>query len=299
MKNLNPEVLSTLKYVQQFAGSTVMVKLGGSVLHDDELLTRICENIATCWHVGVKVVLVHGGGPAINQELTRKGITWEFIDGQRVTTPEIMAVVESVLCGQVNRRIVRALFSAGLNAVGFAGADGGTLMCRRADRRLGFVGHIDQINTQLIRQVMTMRTDLGVPAIPVIAPIGLGYDGAAYNINADWAASRIASSLGLSKMIFLTDQDGILDKQGQLIRELDAGELEELIENGTVKGGMLAKAQTILHAVKNKVTNVHILNAKRENALLEELFTDHGAGTVCRLRSRLLANQTEERYVHA
>ncbi len=297
--NLKPEVLSTLKYVKQFSGSTVMVKLGGSVLHDDDLLQRIAEDIATCWQVGVKVVLVHGGGPSINAELTRKGITWEFIDGQRVTTPEIMAVVESVLCGTVNRRIVRALYSAGLNAVGFAGADGGTLMCRRADRRLGFVGHIDQINTQLIRQILEMKSDMGIPAIPVIAPIGLGYDGYAYNINADWAASRIASSLGLSKMIFLTDQDGILNKEGLLIRELDAGELEECIENGTVKGGMLAKAQTVLHAVKNKVTNVHILNARRENALLEELFTDAGAGTVCRLRSRMISNPLEERHVHA
>jgi acetylglutamate kinase len=282
-----------LKYVRQFAGTKIVVKLGGSVLQDDALLEAICEDIAAIRKVGVAIVLVHGGGPAINEELTRRGIKWDFIDGQRVTTPEMMDVVEMVLCGRVNRRIVRALNAAGLKAVGFSGADAGTLMCKRANERLGQVGTIERVGTQLIESILSMQDDLGTRGIPVIAPIGLGRDGLAYNINADWAASRVASQLGVTKMLFLTDQDGILDQQGKLLPELDAGEVEQLIEDGTVKGGMLAKAQTILHAIKNNVTDVHILNARRPNALIEELFTDRGVGTVCRLRTRVHAAQND------
>jgi acetylglutamate kinase len=148
------------------------------------------------------------------------------------------------------------------------------------------VGTIERVNTQLIDQILLMQDDLGFRGVPVIAPIGIGRDGLAYNINADWVASRIATQFGVTKMIFLTDQDGILDAKGQLIPELDAGELEQLIEDRVVEGGMLAKAQTILHALQNKVTNVHVLNAKRPSALIEELFTDKGSGTVCRLRAR-------------
>lgn len=286
---LSNDVISALKYVRQFSGTTIVVKLGGSVLQNDDLLESICEDIANIRKVGVKVVLVHGGGPSINEELTRRGITWSFIDGQRVTTPEMMSVVEMVLCGSVNRRIVRSLNVAGLKAVGFSGVDAGTLLCKKADDRLGQVGVIERVSTQLIDQVLGMEDELGYRGIPVIAPVGLGRDGTAYNINADWAASRLASGMGVTKMLFLTDQDGILDSSGQLLPALDAGELEQLIEDGTVKGGMLAKAQTILHALQNKVTDVHILNARRRNALVEELFTDHGVGTVCRLRSRTRA----------
>lgn len=295
--SIHPETLAALKYVREFVGSTIVVKLGGSVLQDDGLLKSICADLASIRSVGVKVVLVHGGGPAINEELTRRGITWNFIDGQRVTTPEMMDVVEMVLCGRVNRRIVRALNVAGLRAFGFSGVDAGTLLCRRSDERLGQVGVIERVNTQMIEQILTMEDDLGSRGIPVIAPIGGGRDGQAFNINADWAASRVASGLGVTKMLFLTDQDGILDSNGKLLPELDAGELEQLIEDGTVKGGMLAKAQTILHAVKNQVTDVHILNARRPHALLEELFTDRGVGTVCRLRSR--AGSMSGERVHA
>jgi acetylglutamate kinase len=285
--NLSSDVIAALKYVRQFAGTTLVVKLGGSVLQDDALLESICEDIAVIRKVGVAVVLVHGGGPAINEELKHKGITWEFVDGLRVTTPAMMEVVEMVLCGKVNRRIVRALTAAGLKAVGFSGADDATLVCKKTDERLGQVGTVERVGTQLIESVLNMQDERGVRGVPVIAPIGLGRDGLAYNINADWAASRIASAIGVTKMLFLTDQDGILDSDGKLLPELDAAEVEQLIEDGTVKGGMLAKAQTILHALNNKVTDVHILNARRPNALIEELFTDRGVGTVCRLRLRI------------
>lgn len=280
------EVLASLKYVKQFAGTTIVVKLGGSILQDDALLDQICEDIALVRAVGVRVVVVHGGGPAINAELTRRGITWEFIDGLRVTTPEMMSVIETVLCGSVNRRIIRALNKAGLRAVGFSGLDAGTLLCKPADKRLQLVGEIERVNTQLIDEVLRMEDDLGSRGVPVIAPIAVGRDGQSYNINADWAASRVASALGVTKMLFLTDQDGILDAQGQLIPELDAGEIVQLIEDAVVKGGMLAKAQTVLYAIQHKVTDVHIMNARRAHAIIEEMFTDAGVGTVCRLRSR-------------
>lgn len=280
-------VLATLSYVQKFAGTTVVIKLGGAALQDSSLVDSICEDLIRIRAVGVSAVIVHGGGKDINQELTRRGIQWDFFEGQRVTTDEMMDVIEMVLCGLVNRRIVRALNAAGVKAVGFSGSDAGTLVCKAADARLGRVGVIDKVNPGLIHSVLGLNNDAGVPTIPVIAPIGLGRDGKSYNINADWAASRIASALGVTKMLFLTDQDGILDKNQKLIPELDASELEQLIETEVVSGGMLAKARTVVHALRNKVTDVHILNARRPHGLIEELFTDGGAGTVCRVRSRL------------
>lgn len=283
---MNPDVKAALKYVRAFANTKIVIKLGGSVLQDDALLERICEDIAIVRRVGVQVVIVHGGGPAINEELKRRGIEWKFVEGLRVTTPAMMDVIEMVLCGTVNRRIVRGLNAAGLKAVGFSGCDAGTVVCKQQDERLGQVGAIERVNTQLIEQVLGMKDDLGYRAVPVIAPIGIGRDGDAFNVNADWVASRVASALGTTKMIFLTDQDGILDGNGKLLPQLDAGDLEQLIEDGVVKEGMLAKTRTILHALQNNVTNVHILNAKRHDALIEELFTDTGSGTVCRLRSR-------------
>ncbi len=198
----------------------------------------------------------------------------------------MMDVIESVLCGTVNRQIVRALNKAGVTAAGLSGADASTLFCKKSQPGLGQVGIIDTVNTQYIRSVLECQVD-GLGAIPVIAPVGVGKKGEAYNINADWAASRIAQALGIKKMVFLTDQNGILNSSGQLIPELDAGELENLMETGVVTGGMLAKVQTVLHALKAGVTDVHILNARRPHGLIEELFTSRGVGTICRVRSRM------------
>ena len=245
-------VLATLSYVRKFTGTTVLIKLGGAAMQDSKLVTQICEDLTLIRSVGVSVVLVHGGGPSINQELALRGIQWEFIDGQRVTTPEMMDVIEMVLCGSVNRRIVRTLNRSGVRAVGMSGADASTLLCRQADPRLGQVGKIEQVNPAFIRSVLGTQTEPGIGAIPVIAPIGIGRKGEAFNINADWAASRIAQALGIQKLLFLTDQDGILDSGLKLMPELDAGELETLIERGVVKGGMLAKAQTIVHALAQR-----------------------------------------------
>jgi acetylglutamate kinase len=284
----NPDILQTVKsalgYVKKFTGTSVLIKLGGAALEDQSLVAALCEDLSLIRGAGVNVVLVHGGGPAINRELERRGITWNFVDGLRVTTPEMMEVIEMVLCGKVNRRIVRTLNQSAVRAIGLSGSDARTLFCKPMRKDLGLVGEITSVRPAAIEAILKTQ-DEGIGTIPVIAPIGIGENGEAYNINADWAAVRIAESLGIDKVLFLTDQEGILGADGKLIPELDAGELEVLIEGGVVKGGMLAKVNTVLHALKNGVKDVHIFNARRSHGLLEELFTDQGVGTVCRLRS--------------
>ena len=284
----NPDILQTVKsalgYVKKFTGTSVLIKLGGAALEDQSLVATLCEDLSLIRGAGVNVVLVHGGGPAINRELERRGITWNFVDGLRVTTPEMMEVIEMVLCGKVNRRIVRTLNQSAVRAIGLSGSDARTLFCKPMRKDLGLVGEVTSVRPAAIEAILKTQ-DEGIGTIPVIAPIGIGENGEAYNINADWAAVRIAESLGIDKVLFLTDQEGILGADGKLVPELDAGELEVLIEGGVVKGGMLAKVNTVLHALKNGVKDVHIFNARRSHGLLEELFTDHGVGTVCRLRS--------------
>lgn len=290
--NLAQSVLDTLSYVRKLGGETILIKLGGAALKESDLVESICEDFALIQSVGLNLVLVHGGGPSINEELTIHGITWEFIDGQRVTTPKMMDIVEMVLCGQVNRRVVRTLNHAGVHAVGLSGADGRTLLCKQASVKLGQVGTVDKVDVTMIRSILNSKTEAGAGYIPVIAPVGMGKSGQAFNVNADWAACHIALALGIKKILYLTDQNGILDGQGQLISELDAGELENLIETGVVKGGMLAKAQTMLYGLKHGVKDIYVLNARKPHGLIEELFTNRGVGTVCRVRSR--ASKTKE-----
>ena len=172
-----------------------------------------------------------------------------------------------------------------------------TLQCRQADPKLGQVGYIEKVDTSFISTILNTQIEAGKGCIPVIAPVGLGKDGKAFNVNADWAASRIAQALGITKIIYLTDQDGILDGSRKVVSEIDAGELEQLIETGVVQGGMLAKAQTMLHALRHGVSDIHVLNARRPHGLIEELFTDAGVGTVCRARSRAVPANSEAVYV--
>lgn len=279
--------IDTLKYVRAFSGETIVIKLGGAALQDEHLVSMICDDLSLIRSVGVKVVLVHGGGPSINDELKIHGIEWSFLNGQRITTPDMMDIVEMVLCGKVNRRIVRTINKTGVKAIGLSGSDASMLLCVPSSKQLGQVGKVETVDPTLIRSLIEPKTDSpesGV--IPVIAPVGMGRDGNAFNVNADWASTRIAEALGVKKLIFLTDQEGILDENKKLIAELDAGELEQLIEREVVTGGMRAKVETILHALKHGVTHVHVLNAKKPHALIEELFTASGSGTLCRLRSR-------------
>lgn len=289
-QNKNPSalnVMETLGYVKRFSGETILIKIGGAALTDPELVKTLCQDLALIRAAGVKVALVHGGGPSINQELTTHGITWEFIDGQRVTTPEMMDIVEMVLCGSVNRKIVRTLNAAGVQAAGISGSDAKLLLCKQASAKLGQVGVIENVNPAIIQQYLDTQSAPGAGIIPVIAPVGIGKNGQAFNVNADWAASNIAVALGIKKVIYLTDQNGILDQNMAVISELDAGELENLIETGVVKGGMLAKVQTMLFCLKKGVLELHVLNAKRVHCLIEELFTNAGVGTICRKRQRV------------
>ena len=279
-------VVDTLAYVKRFAGETILIKLGGAALQDSSLITSLCDDLALIRAVGVSLVIVHGGGPSINEELTTHGIEWNFIDGQRVTTPEMMNIVEMVLCGSVNRRIVRTLNHSGVKSIGMSGSDGMMLKCKQQNKQLGQVGKIEEVDASFIDFILKSQLEAGKGCIPVIAPVGMGKDGKAYNINADWAAARIAEALEVKKIIYLTDQDGILDGEKKLISELEAAELEQLIETGVVQGGMLAKARTMLHALRHGVDDIHVLNARRPHVLVEELFTAGGAGTVCRTRTR-------------
>jgi acetylglutamate kinase len=278
--NTIQDVIATLKYVQKFSGQTLLVKIGGAALEDKAIVQNLCSDLLRLRSVGVKVVLVHGGGPSINHELKLRNIQWEFIDGQRVTTPEMMNVIEMVLCGHVNQKLVRQLNAAGVRAIGLSGADAGTLVCTTSSPKLGQVGKIESVGTELINAILDSGT------IPVIAPVGMGGEGEALNVNADWAASRVAQALGIKKILFMTDQDGILDVRGRVYPVLDAAELEQIAEKGIVHGGMLAKVQTVIYALRHGITDVHILNARKPHSLLEELFTDGGVGTICRLRSR-------------
>lgn len=284
-------VLSTLRYVKHHSGTTVLVKLGGASLQQNEIVTGIAADLQVLRSVGVSLVLVHGGGPLINAELSARGISWEFVDGQRVTTPEIMEVIESTLGGVVNRRLVRALNLAGIPAVGLSGIEASTLWCRPASARLGQVGDIQQVDASLLQSLLKAETKDGRGAVPVVAPIGVGPDGVTFNINADWAASRIGQSLGIRKVLFLTDQPGILGADGKVIPELDASELQLLTESGGVTGGMLTKARTILEALRNGVEAVHVIDGRKPHALVEELFTESGSGTICRLRSRAVLSE--------
>jgi len=236
----------------------VLIKLGGAALVDDSVLDTISEALLTYRHEGVEVILVHGGGPAINAELTRRGISWKFLNGQRVTTPEMMCVIESTLCGSVNRQLVRHLGSKGLPTVGFSGVDNHTLMCKPVSMELGLVGAVQVVNCDWIEELLATTAE----PIPVIAPIGIGVNGEAYNINADWAASYLAAALGVQHLIFLTDQMGILNSTGQLIPAMNQFELQLLVDRQIVTGGMLTKTNAILYALKNGVRTVRVMNGK-------------------------------------
>ena len=278
-------VCDTLKYVKHFSGETLLIKLGGAVMNDPELMAMLCEDLALIRSVGISLVLVHGGGPAINEELKAHDLSWTFEQGQRVTTPEMMKIVEMVLCGGVNGQIVRNLNRFGVEAVGISGTDASTFECSALDQKLGMVGNIEKVNTKVIETILCTQSEQGQGLIPVVAPIGLGEKGEAYNINADWAACHLAIALGVQKVLYLTDQDGILDETGQLLSELDAAKLSHLMEDEVVSGGMYAKVKTVLYGLQNGVKNIHLINGKRKHGLIEELFTSGGIGTICQLRS--------------
>lgn len=278
-----------LPYIQRYDRQTVVIKYGGHAMVDEDLSAAFARDVVLLKHLGLNPVIVHGGGPQIAKLLERLGIQSEFRDGLRVTDDATMEAVEMVLSGPINKSIVRAINSAGGRAVGLSGSDGDLMRVRRATRTsrdpgshveqvidLGFVGEPENVDVTVLNTLMQAEADI----IPVIAPVGVGSDGRRYNVNADTAAGAVAAALGAKRLLLLTDIVGVLDKAKTLIREIDHRSIQGLIDDGTVIGGMIPKLETAANAVTKGVGGAVILDGRARHALLMELFTEHGAGTI-------------------
>jgi len=282
-------VSAALPYMLAYDGKVVVVKYGGHAMGDPELAKAFARDITLLETSGVRPVVVHGGGPQIGEMLERLGIKSEFRGGLRVTDKRTVEVVEMVLAGSINKEIVMAINAEGGKAVGLSGKDGNMVFAEKVTRTeidpdsnieravdLGFVGEPKKINRAVID--MVLKAEL----IPVIAPVAPGEDGNTYNVNADTFAGAIAGALGAARLLFLTDVPGVLDRKGELIRELTEAQARALIADGTIHGGMIPKVETCIEALDRGVEGVVILNGKTPHAVLLELFTDHGAGTLIR-----------------
>ncbi len=274
------QLTDAIAYANQFRGKTFLIKLGGSILDDTANFKHICVDLKLLTQAGIQVVVVHGGSKAINQTLQALNIESTFIDGLRVTSLAAVKVIEMVLCGQVNKQLVRQLNHIGISAVGLSGCDNNMLLCHQYSQQHGYVGMVKKVNIEPIKQLVQYGSSPN-SIIPIIAPIGVNDKGQPMNINADYAASQLAIALKVDKLIYLTDQDGIFDKKGRLVSEISVMELEKLIVNKTVHGGMLTKAKAIVTALKAHLHHLHILNGNRKHVLIEELFTAKGVGTLC------------------
>jgi acetylglutamate kinase len=273
-----------LPYIKRFHGKTIVVKYGGNAMTDDHLKQCFARDVVLLKLVGFNIVVVHGGGPQIESLLARVGKKGEFIQGMRVTDAETMDLVEMVLGGQVNKEIVNLINQHGGKAVGLTGKDGNFIRARKLmlENRdipgdlidIGHVGDISQIDPSLIALL-----DTGA-FIPVIAPIGVGKAGETYNINADVVAGKIAEVLKAEKLVLLTNTPGVLDKDGNLVSGITPKQIDEMVEDGTLSGGMLPKIGSALDAARNGVKGVHIIDGRVEHALLLEILTDHGVGTM-------------------
>lgn len=287
------QVLSeALPYIQRFTGKTIVIKYGGNAMETEELNNSFARDIVMMKLVGINPVVVHGGGPQIGDLLKKIGKESRFVDGMRVTDSETMDVVEMVLGGLVNKDIVNLINNNGGRAVGLTGKDGQLirarkLMITRASPELqapeiidiGHVGEVEKVNTDVVD--MLVKSDF----IPVIAPIGVGEDGASYNINADLVAGKVAEALKAEKLMLLTNTAGLLDKSGKVMTGLSPAEVDALIADGTIYGGMLPKINCALSAVNHGVTSSHIIDGRVPHAVLLEIFTDAGVGTLITRKS--------------
>jgi len=273
-------LVEALPYIRRFAGKTVVVKYGGNALagtSDHDALALFAEDIVLMRLVGMQPVVVHGGGPQISAMMSRLGKQPEFVDGLRVTDAETVEIVRMVLKGQVNPQLVAAINVHGNYAVGVSGVDGGLIRAAVRDPQLGFVGDVTAINPEVLHGMLANEF------IPVIATIGSDADGQAYNINADTVAGAIAEALGAEKLVYLTDIEGLrrdIDDPSSLIRQTTADELEQLVSQGIIVGGMIPKVASCTHAIRNGVHNAHILDGRIAHVLLLEIFTDSGIGTM-------------------
>jgi len=273
-----------LPYIQRFHGRTIVVKLGGNAMTDEALKQSFARDVVLLKVVGMNPVVVHGGGPQIEQLLARLGKKGEFVQGMRVTDAETMDIVEMVLGGQVNKEVVELINQAGGKAVGLTGQDGSFIRARKmllpdaagAKQDLGQVGEIEAIDPAVIAALEVAGF------IPVVAPIATGADGTTYNINADLVAGKLAEVLRAEKLVVLTNTPGVLDKNGKLLTDLTAREIDELFADGTISGGMLPKIASALDAAKSGVNTVHIIDGRVPHAMLLEILSDQPYGTMIR-----------------
>ncbi len=266
-----------LPYLQRYSGATVVIKLGGHAMGSDEGMASFARDVTLMRQVGINPVVVHGGGPMINEMLSKLGVETEFVDGKRVTDAATVRVVEMVLSGQVGKRIVQAINHEGGRAVGLSGKDAKMIICEPTDPRLGLVGTPVEVDPRVI----TAMFEDGI--IPVIAPLGTGRAGETYNINGDTAAGAIAAALGADRLLLLTDVSGVKGADGEVLTELSAKDVHAMTADGTIAGGMIPKTETALAALKGGTRAVVILDGRAPNACLLELFTEHGAGSIIRL----------------
>ena len=281
---------SALPYIREFYGKTFVIKYGGSAMTEESLRESFARDVVLLRYVGIRVVVVHGGGPQISQTLERFGVKPHFVGGMRKTDEDTIHVVEMVLSGDINKDIVALInMHSGQNiyAVGLSGRDGQLIKANKLDKEkyftelglevpeedIGFVGEVESVNTELLHALMEKGY------IPIIAPIGVGERGEAYNINADLVASEVARALKAEKLIFLTDTEGVKDAQGKLIPTLSKEKVYELIQQGVIKGGMLPKIKSAIKAMQSGVRKVHIIDGRVPHSILLEVFTQEGIGT--------------------
>jgi acetylglutamate kinase len=282
-------ISEALPYMQRYDDKTIVVKYGGHAMGDPDLARAFARDIVLLKQSGMKPIVVHGGGPQIGSMLDKLGIKSEFKNGLRVTDRATMEIVEMVLAGSINKQIVSALNAEGGQAIGLCGKDGNLLTVEKATRTmrdpdseiekvvdLGFVGEPKAVNPAVLD--MVAKEDL----IPVVAPVALGVDGETYNVNADTFAGAIAGSLHAARLLFLTDVPGVLNREGQLLKQLSRAEAQSLIADGTISGGMIPKVETCFDALKRGVDAAVIVNGKTAHAVLLEIFTETGAGTLIR-----------------
>jgi acetylglutamate kinase len=285
--NIAQVLTEALPYIQRFTGKTIVVKFGGNAMVDPLLHESFARDVVLMKLVGMNPVVVHGGGPQIGALLKKLNIHTEFVNGMRVTDAQTMDVVEMVLGGSVNKEIVASISRNGGKAIGVTGKDGQFIRAHKLQVSryspeldaseivdIGHVGEVDQIDTEVIDVI------LGSNFIPVIAPIGVGRDGSTYNINADLVAGKLAQVMQAEKLMLLTNVSGLLDKEGKILTGLSTAQVDELIADGTISGGMLPKISCALDAVKSGVTSAHIIDGRVPHAVLLETFTDEGMGTL-------------------
>ena len=272
------EVLTqALPYIKRYNGKIVVVKYGGNAMVNEQLKQQVMEDIALLWLIGVKVVLVHGGGPEINELINKLGKKAEFVDGLRVTDKETVDIVQMVLAGKVNKTLVNLIEMKGGKAMGISGMDGRLIESRIKDERLGYVGEITKIHITPVLDLLEKGY------IPVISTVGCDSEGNAYNINGDTAAAHIAGALGAERLIMMTDIAGILldkDDPDTLIAQLSVSEAKKLYSNGVISGGMIPKVDCCIEALEHGVKNVIIMDGRVPHSILMEILTDEGAGTM-------------------